>query len=73
MTDTGLLDMSAYTIKGPRNNNKFVFVENYTNGEALKRIVVIAQDLAAYRKLGQISETAGFLRCTSIDYFKRSK
>ncbi len=65
--DPGLLDMFAYTVKGRKHKNKIVFVENYSDGDALNRITANAQDLEAYRKLGQLFEKIEILRCSSID------
>ena len=66
-SDPGLLDMFAYTVKGRKNKNKIVFVENYVDGDALNRLTGNAQDLPNYRKLGQLLETVDVLRCVSID------
>ena len=63
----GLLDMFAYTVKGRKYKNEIVFVENYTDRDALNRALAKAQDLAAIRKLGQLFETADTLRCSSIE------
>ncbi len=65
-SDPGLLNMFAYTVKGRKNKNKLVFVENYVDGDALNRLTANAQDLPNYRKLGQHLETVEVLRCTSI-------
>ncbi|MFX0105333.1 MAG: putative quinol monooxygenase [Candidatus Hodarchaeota archaeon] len=65
--DPGLLDMFAYTVKGHKHKNEIIFVENYVDGDAFNRIISTAQNLAAYRKLKQISEAADNLRCIAIE------
>ena len=67
-SDPGLLNMFAYTVKGRKHKNEIIFVENYVDGDALNRIGSASQDLAAYRKLGQICDNVDSMRCTSIEW-----